>query len=219
VSRSRRPLPFTGEGDHAQHGGGGGPTHRCKRPPPSVTLTRDTFPRKREKDPTATSTRPSRQPIVPPAQTAHFNKLIPAPSSGRIISPSSTAYPRERRRSVRVDETGGVVVAPPWDRSRSPCPEAGSLAASRNPAAEQRWVSHTPKVSEAPGALRPWASYGPRQDTPRGRPAVGHLRSASLFRLPRCPQTCRSNRQRPFEPNPLTTGHGTDARPQIAGPR
>ena len=47
------PLPFTGEGDHAKRGGGGGPNHRCVWPPPSVAFGA-TFPRKGEKDPDCT---------------------------------------------------------------------------------------------------------------------------------------------------------------------
>ena len=46
------PLPFTGEEDQPKAGGGGGHARLRKRPPPSVGFAA-TFPREREKDPTA----------------------------------------------------------------------------------------------------------------------------------------------------------------------
>src|SRR6185437_15032403 len=47
------PLPFTGEGDHASAWWRGVPDAPAQAAAPSVALARATFPRRREKDPTA----------------------------------------------------------------------------------------------------------------------------------------------------------------------
>jgi len=44
------PLPFTGEGDHAQRGGGGCPTLDRRKVLPASVGFAATFPRKREKE-------------------------------------------------------------------------------------------------------------------------------------------------------------------------
>src|SRR5262245_21000314 len=80
--------------------------------------------------------------------------------------PLTTAGMLTRHRGGR---DGEATVALPRVRHRVTAVTNPSLPGrSKNPAAEQRWASRLANISEAPGALRPWAPYCPRQAKPGG---------------------------------------------------
>ena len=120
--------------------------------------------------------------------TPIFRSLIPAASSGCILLPSSTAHPAGRRRSVgwtrrvgRWSHHPGSSLRVAGRRCRNEADLVSSSHSDPTPFPPSRptvpkipsrrvalGVSITPNRSEAPSALRPWASYCPTAgQTPR----------------------------------------------------